>query len=124
MEYDDLIGVPFKDGGRDTGGLDCWGLVRECYKRRGMAVKDYAVSAMQMARIETTMKHEEYEWEKLPSPKEGCLVVIRLPGTPWANHAGVYIGDGKFIHAYAPSGVVVDRIKRWQSRIVGFYEPR
>ena len=33
--YDDLIGVPFVDGGRDKNGLDCWGLVKEAFRRQG-----------------------------------------------------------------------------------------
>ena len=33
MKYDDLIGAPFIDGGRDKEtGLDCWGLAREMFR--------------------------------------------------------------------------------------------
>ena len=49
--YEDLIGVPFVDGGRDTNGMDCWGLVRECFKRQGIVVKDYGISAAEELKI-------------------------------------------------------------------------
>ena len=50
--YDDLIGVPFVDGGRDAkSGLDCWGLVKEVFRRQGYEVPDYHISAIEAADI-------------------------------------------------------------------------
>ena len=49
--YEDLIGVPFMDGGRDKNGMDCWGLVREYFKRQGIVVKDYGISAAEELKI-------------------------------------------------------------------------
>ena len=69
--------------------------------------------------------HEVMEyWEKLDEPKIGCLVLIRTEPKLWANHVGIYIGDGRFIHAYLMAGVCVSTIKRWKSHIVGYYYPR
>jgi probable lipoprotein NlpC len=121
----DLIGLPFKDGGRGPEQYDCWGLVREVYCRYGVNLPDYPISAMDAVKIGNQMAQEKPDWlevyEPLPVP---CLVVIRLACGSWANHVGVYIGNGRFIHAYKTTGVVIDRIKRWRSSIVGFYVPR
>lgn len=38
--YDDLLAVPYLEGGRDAHGMDCYGLVIECCKRAGTPIKD------------------------------------------------------------------------------------
>lgn len=124
MEWQDLVGVPFVDGGRDKAGMDCWGLAKEMFRRQGIDVKDYAVGAMEVAGIAQELKKNEPEWKRIGEPEIGCLVLIRMDGSVWANHVGIYVGDGKFIHAYSKTGVVIDRLKRWHTHIVGFYTPR
>jgi cell wall-associated NlpC family hydrolase len=122
--YDDLIGVPYKDFGRDPKkGLDCWGLAMEMYRRQGIELpnnpfdpRDFKVISQQFE-FQRTHSH----WVPLKAPEEGCLVVIRLADEGWANHCGVYVGYGEFIHAYNTS-VVVDRVRRWLPRIAGFYK--
>lgn len=44
MKYDDLLEVPYILGGRTMAGLDCYGLVIECFRREGKALKDLALS--------------------------------------------------------------------------------
>ena len=119
--YNDLIGVPFVDGGRDMNGLDCWGLVKLCFMRQGIQLKDYAISARDLAAISHKMEEVSYEWQKIESPEPGCLVAIRTSNEMWANHAGVCIDTERFIHAYAFTDVAVARIRRWKSHIAGFY---
>lgn len=42
IDYDDLIGIPFINGGRDRNkGFDCYGLVMEVYRRCGIALPEY-----------------------------------------------------------------------------------
>lgn len=124
MEYEDLIGVPFVDGGRDKSGMDCWGLAREMYRRQGIDIPDYHVSAVSAVSVASQMGVDVAYWQKLAQPALGCLVLIRLSPDVWANHVGIYIGDGKFIHAYSATGVSIGRLRRWRSRIVGFYVPK
>lgn len=124
MEYEDLIGVPFIDGGRDKSGMDCWGLAREMYRRQGIDIPDYHVSAVSAVSVASQMGVDVAYWQKLAQPALGCLVLIRLSPDVWANHVGIYIGDGKFIHAYSATGVSIGRLRRWRSRIVGFYVPK
>ena len=124
MEYEDLIGVPFVDGGRDKSGMDCWGLAREMFRRQGIDIPDYHVSAVSAGSVASKMGVDVAYWQKLAQPVLGCLVLIRLSPDVWANHVGIYIGDGKFIHAYSATGVSIGRLRRWRSRIVGFYVPK
>lgn len=124
FKYDDLVGVPFKDGGRDNHGYDCWGLAMELFRRQGIELKEYQCSSEATKEIAEYMAQGRSTWTKLPVPGIGCLVVIRMLDTGWANHCGIYVGNGKFIHAYSEqTGVVIDRIKRWGPRVVGYYWP-
>ena len=42
MNFNDLIGVPFKNRGRDIqDGFDCYGLVKEVYRRYGHEIPEY-----------------------------------------------------------------------------------
>ena len=126
MEFlsDDLIGIPFVEGGRDQKkGLACWGLVTVAFRRQASEVRDSNLSAAEAADIAGTMKKQEDDWIHLDEPRVGCLVLLRLTPGLWANHVGIYIGNGRFLHAYLPTGVCIDRLRRWQSRIVGYYSP-
>lgn len=40
MKYDDLLSVPYKEGGRDKDGMDCYGYVLELCRRNGTPLKD------------------------------------------------------------------------------------
>ncbi len=124
LEYQDLIGVPFIDGGRDSNGYDCWGLAKEMFFRQNISVDDYDISAMHTVEISTKLKDHENEWEKIDVPIIGCLVLMRLLDQGWANHVGIYLGNNKFIHSYQKTGVVIDKINRWHGRVVGYYWPK
>lgn len=126
FKYNDIIGIPFKDGGRSKQeGFDCWGLALELFRRQGIDLSDYKISSEATMAVSDEMGRAlPTKWKKLTAPTEGCLVVIRMLPEGWANHCGIYIGYGKFIHAYCDeTGVVIDRLKRWGPRVVGFYWP-
>ena len=128
IKYDDLVGVPFLEHGRDPRkGLDCWGLVRTVYSRVGIELPDrpeyMAVDVMDSGAVSGLMKIQEPRWKKIVCPQVPCVVALSISCGSWANHVGVYVGEGKFVHAYRLSGVVVDRISHWRSRIIGFYKP-
>lgn len=126
MEYDDLIGVPFVDGGRTKAGLDCWGLAMILLQRQGYRVQDYPIQATDVAEIAKALKDgsERGGYERLDAPEPGHIVLLRLSMDVWANHVGICIGQGRFIHAYSKTGVCIDRLSKWKSRIVGYYRPR
>src|SRR5262245_60853565 len=54
------VGLPFKDFGRDFGGVDCWGLVRLVLAREcGVAVPTYGeISARDLIRVTSTIAHD------------------------------------------------------------------
>ena len=124
LKYDDLIGIPFRDGGRDMTGLDCWGLVRIIYDRIGIDLPDYHIAAANEPAVNAKMMDQEAQWQRLDHPEMGAVVLIANGACGRANHVGVYIGDGRMIHAYAYSGVAISHTRRWAAHIIGYYKPR
>ncbi len=123
FRYDDLVGVPYADGGRDRSGYDCWGLARELFHRQGYELPLYPIDPHDTEQIDRMTRKTFAGWEKLEKPEAGCLVLLRLSMGGWANHVGICIENRRFIHAYSGAGVCIDRLSHWRSRIAGFYMP-
>lgn len=124
IEYQDLIGIPFKDGGRDTNGLDCWGLVKILLERQGYChIPDYCISAFELDAIQNELEQKRHVWRKLESPVPGCVVLLANGCTPSANHVGMVVDERRFIHSYVKTGVCLSLLARWKSHIIGYYLP-
>ncbi len=72
--YTDLLNLPYKPHGRDTSGMDCYGLVIECCKRAGTPLKDVyyktdSVSKEKLAEYVPTLNVVEREF-----PKTGYII--------------------------------------------------
>lgn len=125
--FSDFIKIPFVDGGRDYNGCDCWGLVQlvmgVVYDKH---VPDYKISCMDFMRIHERMRSEQKlpRWNRLEFTKEPCVVLFRLHKERVINHAGLYIGDGRFIHTIRQHGATITPINHpfFKTRIEGFYE--
>lgn len=101
VDVSDLIGVPYKEHGRDKTGLDCYGLAIEVLRRYGKTLPDVVYD-----------RDHDYELSnenapllplvKIDEAEEGCLIEMRYRGE---LHIGVYIGNHRFIHATRGQGV-------------------
>lgn len=131
FNYTDLIGVSFKNRGRDIeNGVDCYGLVMEVYRRFGISIPEYNADYDNIEKVNeliTSKTSIKSNWRcvninNMPVP---CLLAIRF-GVPKGivNHTGVYIGNGKFIHIRENTGVCIDRVNSpaWHKMIEGCYE--
>jgi len=81
------VGTPYRYGGLDPAGFDCSGLVHYSYARAGIAVPR-----------STTALWKATEKIKLGKLQPADLLFFRINGKP-ASHVGLYIGDGRFVHA-------------------------
>jgi peptidoglycan DL-endopeptidase CwlO len=90
-----LVGAPYRFGGTSPSGFDCSGLVFYVYAQTGVRLPRTA--AEQLA--QTT----PVDFDSLAP---GDLVFFRTP----ADHVGVYVGSGEFVHAPA-TGRGVERAR-------------
>ena len=106
-----LVGTPYRYGGNTPeGGFDCSGLV-------GFVFRDAA--GMQLPRSTAGLM----EMRAAPVPRErlrpGDLVLFRPGG---GGHVGIYVGEGRFVHAPSRGGTVrMDRLDLpyWSRAFVG-----
>lgn len=117
----ELVGIPYKERGRGIDGVDCLGLNLMVSRMLGFDVPDWIYRGEEENRDKEAvrLRKEGMGAESLNFPVEGCYIefscIDRL-------HTGVYIGDGKFIHASKSAGmVVIEDLSRWRRRIRGFY---
>ena len=106
-----FLGVPYKRGGNNENGFDCSGFVRSMYQQSvGLLLPRRA--EQQAAATEKIEKSEL---------QPGDLVFFNTLRRAF-SHVGIYVGEGKFIHAPKPGAQVrVESmgIRYWQSRFDG-----
>ena len=125
MKYNKYIGLPYATNGRDESGIDCWGLVRLFYKQEyNIDLPSYAeeYSGAYDDRILDMMALYKNNWQQTTTAEPGSVIVFNILGEPF--HVGVYIGEGKFIHARDGMDSVVESVNspKWVKRIEGYYK--
>jgi cell wall-associated NlpC family hydrolase len=124
---DDLIGAPFVDGGTGPG-YDCWHLAMEVWRRMTrQELPDYQISCYQSSQINAKIRTETVtKYIKVFKPPVPALVIFKFNEAVFVNHIGVYLGNCRFIHARAKSGVAIERLDHpyWRCAAQGFYVPR
>lgn len=104
-------GVRYSYGGFSSRGFDCSGFVKYVYQRHGLNLPHNAAA--------------QYGYGKPVSKGElqpGDLVFFRTGRSRGINHVGIYIGNGKFIHASSARGRVrIDSLNEgyYKSHFVG-----
>lgn len=102
-----LIGSPYVWGGDSPSGFDCSGFINYIFQEQDMTIP------RTVSDIWNFSQHVE-------SPSVGDLVFFETY-KPGPSHMGVYIGDGKFIHAGLSNGVSIAELNEsyWQQRYLG-----
>ncbi|MBB4036183.1 cell wall-associated NlpC family hydrolase [Dysgonomonas hofstadii] len=105
-EVADWLGTRYRRGGMSRKAVDCSGFTSLIYKN---------VYDQQIDRVSTTIAKNL----KISVSKEdlipGDMVFFSTFNKKYINHVGIYIGDGKFIHASIKKGVIVS------SLVEGYY---
>ena len=110
-----LVGTPYRYGGNTPdSGFDCSGLISHVYKTKAAAAPPRTVSMLQ-------------NWVQPISAdnlRPGDVILFGKGDV--VSHAGIYVGDGRFVHAPSTGGEVrLDRFnsKYWSSQQVSFWRP-
>lgn len=89
-----MVGAPYRHGGADPAGFDCSGLVHYSFRKVGIALPRDTHSLRKIGiRIE------------MDDLAKGDLVFFDQEGKK-SSHVGIYLGDGKFVHAPSTGGKV------------------
>lgn len=119
------VGVPFRHAGRDREGVDCWGLVIEYLKGFGIDAPDMEYTE-QWARAGANHFSERIcQFPDIFKPVDrgsvGDLVFMRgVNGV--VDHAGILVGNNKFIHSIRDIGVAISDLSgAYKRKLHGFY---
>lgn len=102
IESSQWIGVPYRAGGDTKRGTDCSGLVAQLYKR------------VYRTRLSRSTEGQLKESQKVSRSalREGDLVFFTGRNSrKRVGHVGIYLKNGKFIHASTSRGVIVSSLK-------------
>jgi cell wall-associated NlpC family hydrolase len=109
-----LVGTPYRWGGNTPeSGFDCSGLIGYVYTRQAGVAPPRTVAQL------AGFGHPVHTGSR----RTGDLVIF---GHDPAWHAGIYVGEGRFVHAPSSGGTVrLDRLdnRYWASQPVRFRRP-
>ena len=104
-----LVGTPYRWGGNTPdSGFDCSGLIKYVYNDAA------GISLPRTTREMIVMRAQNVGKDKLQT---GDLLFFATSGGSQVSHAGIYVGEGRFVHAPATGGTVkLDSLSKayWQ----------
>lgn len=100
-EAADWLGTRYRRGGMSRKAVDCSGFTNIIYKN---------VFGKQLDRVSTAIAKNVKESVAKDDLLPGDMVFFSTFGKKYINHVGVYIGEGKFIHASIKYGVIVSSL--------------
>lgn len=115
------VGIPYVHKGRSLNGLDCWGLVVLIYRELfNMELLDMENYEQDWAKQGNNYFLENYskQFEQVENLEKYDIILFKVDEA--IRHAGIYLGDDKFIHC-PKIGVVISRLSIWKKRIAGCY---
>lgn len=117
LEFSDLIGIPYSE-------KDCWGIAVEFYSKVfKIQLKNYYEQVPESRDIAKDIVYSSVEdFKEVTVPLFGDLILIKLHGVE--SHIAIYLGEGRMLHTTIHSGCVIDRLKRWEKLVVGYYRVR
>jgi cell wall-associated NlpC family hydrolase len=109
-----LVGTPYRYGGNTpAGGFDCSGLIGYVYRSRAGLTPPRTVA--ELGGFGAPIQAGEL--------RTGDLVIF---GAGRPSHAGIYVGEGRFVHAPSSGGTVrLDRLSSvyWSRQPTAFRRP-
>lgn len=122
------ITVPYRIGGRNWDGWDCWGLVYRAFAdipELGGAVKSYATEydkELSYPELADMIDREKVEWRSINErPAPGDLALFRVGRH--ASHVALVVPGRQMLHCEARVGTIIEPLTSivWARRNVGYY---
>lgn len=121
------VGLPFKEKGRDRGGVDCWGLVRLVYAGElGVELPGYDEGYASLAERDEIAGLMDVErsrpvWRLVNAATEFDVLVFRLGRL--GTHVGIGCGGRRMLHVPVDAGACLEDFSgpRYASRLIGIY---
>lgn len=122
----EFYGAPYKSGGADPSGVDCSGLVQAAFQRTGVNLPRTVAqqfNAGQPVGLGELRFGDVVFFNRFCQTRKHDLFLAGILPPAYAEevcHNGIYIGDGRFVHA-APKGVYVSRLDAevWRLSFMG-----
>lgn len=120
LQWVDLLQCRFAKRGRGPNEFDCYGLVMELHRRRGITIPDYSSPEDQHAIAMLMDKEAKVLWE--PCGREpGAVALFKILGL--GSHVGYVLDQQYFLHCWEGSaGVVREKHSAWEKRLIGYYK--
>lgn len=114
------IGKGYKENSNGPDFYDCYSLVIAIQRDLGKNIMDFRHDAKSKEERKKAIADGKKEpcFEKIEKPLAGCILILYYNCVP--QHIGVYIGNGKVIHATYDRGVVIDELRTL--KVEGFYK--
>lgn len=134
---DEILTIPFLEGGRDESGCDCWGLCVILYKKLYNIDVDsyshihYSQSVKQSNSpnslsnasqgIQGIVGGGDFPFIQVEEPRFGDFVLVNMLGRP--VHMGFVIDENTMIHTTNSTGVSIENYRsgKWNRRIQSFH---
>ena len=90
------LGVPYVWGGTTPNGFDCSGFTQYVFNKNGISLPRT-----------TELQYKVGTYISKSNLKVGDLVFLQNTYREGISHVGIYVGDGKMIHASSSKGIVI-----------------
>lgn len=113
----DLVGTSYET-------YDCWGVIKEFYKRHGVTLKDYYDIAPNDQNISGDYIDDakRKDFIQVFDPEIGDIAIIQIMGIN--SHCALVLDKKNLLHSLKNLNCVIEPIKKYSKRIVGYYRPK
>jgi cell wall-associated NlpC family hydrolase len=119
--------APYRSGGTTPAGVDCSGLVLAVYQRVGLSLPrtttDQFTAGQPVPRNRLRFGDVVFFNRYCYGQKKVAYMASMFPPEHLSEicHAGIYVGDGRFLHASTSRGVEISRLddEAWRRSFVG-----
>lgn len=130
-DFRDYIGIPFKYGGRDKMGTDCWGVVVMVYKDHlGIDlfdIQEYEPSTEVSTTFYKSFSSVHKDWKEIDMnlyslhPYDIIVFALGKEQKNVPTHVAIYITFDRILHCTEYMPVSVTRLKPWLSKAISAY---